>query len=81
MSNICKFCGADKLHWNYNILSKKWELLDNNDTKHKCVFNKKDKDKSNRNTREFRKDSKIKKALREFKEKLDKENKKVYYLK
>ena len=70
---ICKFCNADKLYWNFNILTKKWELLDFKDNKHKCGLNYKTKSKA------LPKDSKIEKALQEFQDKLNKErpNRKV----
>lgn len=78
MLKSCKFCGANNLHWNWNLLKRGWELLDAHDNKHKCTFIT----KSARNPSiDLKNDPKIDKALKEFKKTLDREKNKVYYLK
>lgn len=76
----CKFCNEGGLTWYFNALYKKWELRDKLDNKHKCII-KGNKAKSSNKTEEFRRDPKIEKALKEFKDTLDKNTgKKIYRL-
>lgn len=75
MSKSCKCCGKSGLNWNFNILYKKWELLEADDRKHKCVFAKPSANKIN-----IKNDPKINAALKKFQKQLDRDNKRVYYL-
>ena len=72
------------LKWHFNILSKKWELLDSRDSRHRCQI-KLDKSQNKVNntaTRNFKNDPLIKKALAKFEKQLDKERPKtIYWLK
>lgn len=76
MSKSCRYCNKGGLTWNFNILYQKWELLESNGNKHKCLILPR---KSKANT-EIRPDPKIEKALKIFQKQLQKEGKKDYFL-
>ena len=84
MSKSCKYCNKSGLSWNFNILSKKWELLESNGSRHRCMVLPKPKQKSPNNPPkiDIRNDPKINKALEIFKEKLRKQKPaREYFLK
>ena len=69
MSNSsCKFCGEENLQWHFNVLTKKNELWDGFDIKHRC--------RSRKPTNE----SPESKAWRDLKDRLDKQGAKVYII-
>jgi len=79
MSAVCKYCGANNLHWEQTG-DKKWQLLDKWDNRHKCIITK-HTPKNAPNKLDISNDPKINSALKKFKERLAKENARVYYLK
>jgi hypothetical protein len=79
MYDRCKYCQEDKLHWHFNILTKKYELLDARDSKHRCRPNK---NLRNKQEKHLSKDDNSKsQAWKDLKARLDKEGAKVYIIK
>lgn len=73
MSKSCKFCNKSGLTWNYNGPIKKWELLEADGNKHRCLILRKPQANTPTAPRDFKNDPKINKALRIFAKHLEKE--------
>lgn len=80
MSNVCKYCQKGGLTWNYNGPIKKWELLETNGNKHRCLVLSKSKEYTPKI--DIKNDPKINKALKIYQKQLEQEGrvKKDYIL-
>jgi hypothetical protein len=82
MNKVCKYCGKGGLSWNFNVLYKKWELLNSSGIKHKCILSPKKNAVASIPLKRMEKDPKIEKALRIFKNQLEKNpSRRDYFLK
>lgn len=73
-SKICKFCQKSGLTWNYNGPIKKWELLEPDGNKHRCLILRKPQASVSHTPKiNIKNDPKINKALRIFAKHLEKE--------
>lgn len=68
MSKSCKFCNKGGLTWNYNGPIKKWELLEADGNKHKCLILRRKPEETKKI--DIKNDPKINKALKIFEKQL-----------